>query len=502
MFLRIKGGAVVKAKLKVSEGFELAKIDNRIYSSFVEHMGRCVYGGIYEPGNPLSNESGYREDVIEAINELSVPMIRYPGGNFVSGYKWEDGVGPKEDRPRRVDLHWRTVESNQFGTDEFMDWIKEVDAETMMAVNLGTRGIQEACDLLEYCNLDSNSYWAQKRREYGNDSAYKIKTWCLGNEMDGPWQTGHKTAYEYARLANETANAMRLLDPSIELVACGSSNESMPTFGEWEETVLKECYDNVDYISMHQYFDAPKKGTLHHLAKSVRMDKFIDSVVAICDSIKAMKRSDKTMMISFDEWNAWYHSNEHDAAVTPWQEAPDILEDQYTFEDGLLVGLALITLLKHADRVKIACMAQLVNVIAPIFTNETGLFKQTIFYPYAHASNYGRGTVLQSIIESPEYEVEEFGKVPYLESVVIDNDDEHLTIFAVNRSLDQSLELSLDFVGYEAYQLDAHIEYSSTDPLVKNSFTSSIEPIEVEVNPEAKQLDIKPLSWNVIRLKK
>lgn len=491
----------MKGKLKVNKSFIVSEVDKRIFSSFVEHMGRCVYGGIYDPNSSKSNEKGYREDVIEAINEISVPMVRYPGGNFVSGYKWEDGVGPKESRPRKVDLHWRSVETNQFGTDEFLDWINTVDSEAMMAVNLGTRGIQEACDLLEYCNLDSDTYWANKRRENGKESAYKVKTWCLGNEMDGPWQTGHKTAEEYARLANETANAMKLLDPDIELVVCGSSNESMPTFGDWELTVLKECYDNVDLISMHQYFESPDRGSEHHLAKSVRMDRFIDSVVAMCDSIKAIKKSSKTMMISFDEWNAWYHSKDHDKQVEPWQEGPDILEDVYTFEDALLVGTALITLLKHADRIKIACMAQLVNVIAPIFTSEEGMFKQTIFYPYAHASNYGRGTVLQTLVEGPTYEVEEFGTVPYVESVVIENEDGYLTVLAVNRSLTDSIDLDIEFTGYENYSIEKHIEYSSEDPLVKNSFTSSVEPVEYTFDEKLQAITLKPLSWNVLRLK-
>lgn len=482
--------------------FPLSNVDRRIFSSFVEHMGRCVYGGIYDPNNSLSDSKGYRKDVIKAVKELNVPMIRYPGGNFVSGYNWEDGIGPKELRPKKVDLAWQSIETNQFGTDEFMDWIKQINASPMMAVNLGTRGIQEACNLLEYCNLDIDSYWSNKRKEFGQEKPYNIKTWCLGNEMDGPWQTGHKTAEEYGRLANETASALKKMDPTIELIACGSSNEYIETFGFWEETVLMECYDNIDYISMHQYYDHPNGDTMHHLAKSIRMDNFINSVVAICDSVKAKKRSDKTIMISFDEWNVWYHSNPDDVEIEPWQEAPRLLEDVYTFEDALLVGLSLITLLKHSDRVKIACMAQLVNVIAPIFTSSEGSFKQTIFHPFLHASNYGYGKVLETKIESPTYEVEEFGMVPLIDGVVIDNEDGYLSILVVNRSLNESADITLDIGGYEEYKVIEHIEYASSDPYSMNSFEYEHKPEKKEITHGMNKCKIDRFSWNVIRMKK
>lgn len=492
---------MLKGKLTIHTTLAVSTIDRRIFSSFVEHMGRCVYKGIYDPGNSLSDKEGYRTDVVEAVKELSVPMIRYPGGNFVSGYKWEDGIGPVEDRPRKLDLAWNSVETNEFGTDEFMKWLTLVDARPMMAVNLGTRGIQEACDLLEYCNLDSDSYWADKRRSNGKIEPYKVKTWCLGNEMDGPWQTGHKTASEYGRLANETAHAMKQVDDSIELVACGSSNEYIETFGFWEETVLMECYDNVDYISMHQYYDHPNGNTLHHLAKSIRMDRFITSVKAICDTVKAKKKSDKVMMISFDEWNVWYHSNPDDVKVDHWQTAPRLLEDIYTFEDALLVGLSIITLLKHADRVKIACLAQLVNVIAPIFTSDEGFFKQTIFYPFQHAASYGKGKVLTTSVDSPTYTMEEFGEVPYIDAVTIDNLDGYYTIFAVNRHLEKTLTMDIGLDSLMEYKLVEHIHYHSMDTQFSNSFEKQLEPEVVELK-EGTFVDLAPLSWNVIRIKR
>jgi alpha-N-arabinofuranosidase len=485
----------MNGKLYSNDLFSISRIDHRINSALAEHMGRSIYEGIYDPDNDLSDKDGVRKDVVNAVKELDVPMIRYPGGNFVSSYHWEDGIGPKSQRPEKVDLAWQSIESNQFGIDEFMDWLTKVDSSAMIAVNLGTRGIEEACNLLEYCNLDTNTYWANKRRKNGHDKPYGVKTWCLGNEMDGPWQTGHKSAKEYGELVNETAKAMKMLDPTIELIVCGSSNGNMPTFGEWEIAVLSECYENVDYISMHQYYDAPSLGTMHHIAKSLRMDKFINSVVALTDAMKATKKSNKTLNISFDEWNVWYHSNEADKHVTPWQHAPHLLEDIYDFQDALLVGASLITLLKHADRVKIACFAQLVNVIAPILTDETGLIKQTIFTPIADVSKYGQGEVLQTAIQSDTYHVDEFGEVPYLDAVLVKNSDTQYTAFAINRSLDESMTLNVGINNEMDVKSYKHISYSCTDPDFKNTKDNSVIP---EVIDDQAEINLKPFSWNVI----
>ncbi|MCV3739944.1 alpha-N-arabinofuranosidase [Lentilactobacillus hilgardii] len=484
----------MQGKIYANDLFSIGKIDHRINSSLAEHMGRSIYGGIYDPGNRLSDSGGFRKDVIEAVKELDVPMIRYPGGNFVSSYHWEDGIGPKDKRPQKVDLAWQSIESNQFGVDEFMAWLKKVNSTGMMAVNLGTRGIEEACNLLEYCNMDTNTYWANRRRENGHEKPYHVKTWCLGNEMDAPWQIGHKTAHEYGELVNETAKAMRSLDPTIETVVCGSSNEDTPTFGKWETNVLNECYDNVDYISMHQYYDLPSKGTLHHVAKSIRMDKFINSVVALCDAVKATKKSSKTLNISFDEWNVWYHSNEHDEHVKPWQHAPHRLEDVYNFEDALLVGSSLITLLKHVDRVKIACFAQLVNVIAPILTSKNGLIKQTIFTPIRDVSVFGYGETLRTSVQSPTYEAPEFGHVQYLDSVIVKNTDNRYTVFAVNRHETETMNLDVNINDHE-FQETKHLSYSCSDPKFVNSKEQSIEEETIQ---DQGQITLKPFSWNVI----
>ncbi|WP_302372045.1 arabinosylfuranosidase ArfA [Enterococcus asini] len=463
-----------KATIMIDKNFILSDIDERIYGSFVEHLGRCVYEGIYQPGHPAADEKGLRQDVAALIRELNVPVTRYPGGNFVSGYRWEDSVGPKEQRPSKIDLAWRVVESNQFGLNEFMEWTKTVDTQPMMAINLGTRGIEAAKNIIEYTNLKKGSYYSDLRRQHGVMDPHDIKLWCLGNEMDGPWQEGHKTALEYGRIAEEAGKAMRLVDPTIETVACGSSSLSMPTFGFWEDTVLSQCYDQVDYISMHQYYGNRDGDSQQFLASSDGMDQFIREVISICDAVKAKRRAKKQINISFDEWNVWYHSNEQDKQIEPWSEHPHQLEDVYNFEDSLLVASMMITMLRHADRVKIGCLAQLVNVIAPIMTSATGVWKQTIFYPFAMISNQGRGHVLHTQIKAPTF-ASNYGNSGYLDAVVIENaEEDQLTIFAVNKDLEDELELTSDFRQYEGYRLVDHVMLRHDD----------LKAVNTEANPE------------------
>lgn len=497
-----------RARMVVDKAFKIAEVDRRIYGSFIEHLGRAVYGGIYEPTHPAADSLGFREDVKQLIKELKVPIIRYPGGNFVSGYNWEDGVGPLSERPKRLELAWRTTEPNYVGTNEFMEWAKGVGSEVMMAVNLGTRGVDAARNLLEYCNHPGGSYWSDLRRSHGYEQPHRVKTWCLGNEMDGPWQIGQKTPVEYGRLAYETAKAMRLVDPDIELVSCGSSNTAMATFPEWEAVTLDHTYEVADYVSLHQYYGNRDGDSANYLARTMDMEHFIRTVTATCDYIKAKKRSKKTMYLSFDEWNVWFHSNEADQAIEPWSIAPPQLEDNYNFEDALLVGSMLITLLRHADRVKMACLAQLVNVIAPIMTENGGrAWKQTIFYPYLHASIYGRGTSLQPIVDSPVYDAQDYTDVPYLDSAVVYNEaEEEVTIFAVNRNLNEALDLNCDVRSFKGYQLVEHIVLENEDLKAVN--TAAEEKVKPHSRGGAECRDgfvnarLSKASWNVIRLKK
>lgn len=501
-----------QAKMVIDKSFKVSEVDKRIYGSFIEHLGRAVYDGIYQPGNPLSDSDGFRTDVLDMVKELQVPIVRYPGGNFVSNFFWEDSVGPVDQRPKRLELAWRSLEENKVGINEFSKWAKKADADVMMAINLGTRGIADACNLLEYCNHPSGTRYSDMRISHGVKDPHNIKVWCLGNEMDGPWQLGHKTMHEYGRLAEETAKAMKLIDPTIELVSCGSSNLEMPTFPEWEATTLSYTYDHVDYVSMHQYYGNRNNDTEDFFALSDDMDQFIRSVIATCDYVKAKKRGKKNINLSFDEWNVWFHSNAEDDDIMdnhPWQVAPGLLEDVYDFEDAILVGLMLITLMKHADRVKMACMAQLVNVIAPIMTEKGGgkAWKQTIFYPFMHASKYGRGVVLQPLLEAPQHDTKEHENVTDVVSVAVWNqENEELTIFAVNRNTREDLELVSDLRSMEGYQVAEHIVMECEDMKRVNS-ASQQAVVPQTVNRSTMDGGImtsvlKPASWNVIRLKK
>ena len=494
------------AKMILDKAYTIGRIDPRMYGSFIEHLGRAVYGGIYEPTHPLADEQGFRRDVIDRVRELGVPVVRYPGGNFVSGFNWEDSVG--KDRPKRLDLAWFTTETNEVGMHEFCDWCKKANTSPMYSINLGTRGPEQARDVVEYANHPGGSKFSDLRIQNGKKDPLNIRLWCLGNEMDGPWQMGAKTAYEYGRIANESAKMMKWVDPSIELVACGSSSSEMPTFGSWEYEMLSECYDNIDYVSLHRYYGNPTGDTPGFLARAMDTDEFIRTVVSICDAVKGKKHSKKTISLSFDEWNVWYHSGEQDKEIWKrdrWGRALPLLEDIYNFEDALLCGSILITFLRNADRVKIACLAQLVNVIAPIMTrNGGGCWAQTTYYPMMHASKYGRGTALRAIVDSPVYDCRDFEAVPLIDATATLGDDGSVTVFCVNRDLTEDFALDIDLHGFDEMRISEHLLLHHDDVKAVNTEENpnNVAPIAGPggiIDGEAATVKIPALSWNVIR---
>lgn len=502
---------MAKASIIVDRDFVVDTISPRIYGSFVEHLGRAVYGGIYEPGHPTADRQGFRQDVLALVKELGVTLIRYPGGNFVSGYRWEDGVGPKENRPRRRELAWMSTESNRFGTDEFLDWCRSAKVEPMMAVNLGTRGPAEAGDLFEYCNHPRGTALADLRRANGHEQPHGVRLWCLGNEMDGPWQMGAMPAGEYGRKARESVKLMGAPDASrpgkgvmpCEFVVCGSSGRWINTFGHWDQEVLEQCFDKVDYLSVHSYVSPKNQDIGSFLAFSdLTMAKLIREVTAICDAVAAKRRSSKRVHLSYDEWNVW--SNVPDPAFEPFAEAPSLLEDVYTVADALCVGAMLITLLNHCDRVKVACLAQLVNVIGPIMTRTGGpAWRQTMFYPFAQAAKFGRGSVLRQVADVPSYKVGEEA-VGLLTSTIIRNDDGGVTILAVNRDLENAADLSLELRSFPRMHV---VEWSVLDGDLTATNTES-QPDRVQprahkagiVEGTTVGLALPKASWNVIRL--
>ncbi|MQW89485.1 alpha-N-arabinofuranosidase [Sinorhizobium saheli] len=464
----------MRAKATLNREYTISSVDKRVYGSFLEHMGRAVYTGIYEPGHETADENGFRTDVLDMVRDLEMPIVRYPGGNFVSAYRWEDGIGPRSERPVRLDLAWRTRETNQIGVNEFSDWARLAGTEMMLAMNLGSRGLDDARNFLEYCNHPGGTYWSDLRARHGYKEPHNVRVWCLGNEMDGPWQVGHKSAAEYGHLANEVSKAFKYFDKTLETVVCGSSNDKMKTYPEWEATVLDASYDSVDYISLHKYFGNEEQDTLNYYAKAIDLDRYIVTIGGVIDYIKAKKRSRRDVKICFDEWNVWYHDRKEDGErITSWDwpEAPPLLEELYNLEDAIFVGSLLNVFMRRSDRIKIACMAQLVNVIAPILTKAGGpAWRQSIYYPLQYASKYGRGTALAVAQAGPTYDCDVAQDVPYLDlSAVLSDDGRSIAVFAINRSLDEPLGVTIDLQGFKGAKIVEHRMLAGDDLKARNS---------------------------------
>ena len=495
------------AAITLDPAFRVGPVDRRLFGTFVEHMGRSVYTGIFEPDHPTADAHGFRGDVADLVRRLGPTVARYPGGNFVSGYRWEDGTGPVAERPRRLDLAWRQVETNAVGVDEFATWARSVGVEPVMAVNLGTRGVQEAADLLEYCNHPGGTELSERRRANGAKDPHEIKVWCLGNELDGPWQVGHKTAAEYGRIAAETARAMRMVDPTIELVACGSSNSSMPTFASWEATSLEHCYDLVDYVSLHTYYDPLPQEQASFLASSLDLDRMIDEIVATADHVGARLRSRKKLRLSVDEWNVWYQSRFPGQDQLSYDDEPNLIEDVYDVTDAVVVGSLLITLLRHADRVAIACQAQLVNVIAPILTRPGGpAWTQTIFHPFAQAAGLVHGEVLRVQPEVGGYDDALHGDVPWVEATATyDEESGDVVLLAVNRATDRPVELRALARAFGDLRLVEATTLHDDDTTARNTEADpervAPRPLtDLTVEDGTVRAVLPPVSWNVIRL--
>ncbi len=499
------------ARISLDPDRVIAKVPRRLFGSFVEHMGRCVYTGIHEPGHTTSDAGGTRADVLQLTKELGVTIVRYPGGNFVSGYDWEDTVGPVESRPRRLEAAWHEIEPNTFGLHEFVDWARQADVEIMQAVNLGTRGIDAARRLVEYTNHPSGTHLSDQRRANGAEEPFGIRLWCLGNEMDGPWQIGHKTAEEYGRLAAETAKAMRLVDPTIELVVAGSSAMDMPTFGAWERTVLGHTYPYVDYISLHAYFQEHDGRPGEFLTAAGRLDSYIEEVIRIADAVRVEGGHANRVDLALDEWNIWYQSRYNDPAyqaelaASDWQEHPRLIEDEYNVTDAVVLGTLLNSLLRHADRVKIANLAQLVNVIAPIRSEENGpAWRQTTFHPFAKVAAFSRGSVIEAQVDAVTPNLDTEG-VLIDASAIFDADTGTISLFAANQSLDRTTDLTIELpAGLMLGLISAEILASPRDGDRFSTNTAAkpdnviLRPLDAKVTANRVLLSLPPVSWSAI----
>jgi alpha-L-arabinofuranosidase len=473
-----------QARIFVDPAFRISRLDRNLFGSFIEHLGRAVYEGIYEPGSPLADQDGFRKDVLEVIRQAGVPMIRYPGGNFVSGYDWLDGVGPKKDRPTVLDRAWDTIETNQFGTTEFMQWCKKVGTQPLLAVNLGAGNPKHASELVEYCNLDKGTKFSDLRRQHGHAEPYNVKHWCLGNEMDGPWQIGHCTAQEYGLRAADAARQMRAIDRSLFLVACGSSGPFMPTYLDWDRQVLEECYDVVDAISLHRYYNNTTEtggDTRHYLGLNLTMERQIEEIEAVCEIVRGRLKTNKVLDLSFDEWNVWYRERDGDGRK---KVAPHLVEEVYNLEDALLVGGLVNSLLRHSDRVRIACLAQLVNALAALLTNEQGVLKQTIFYPYVWAIQNCYGDVLNVAVESPTYPVGALGQVPYLDvAATHDGETGKWCLLVLNRDLEKSREFEVNWRGEAPARVLSSQVITGADLKATNTFGEPNKVVPDKLEP-------------------
>ena len=493
-------------------GITVGKVNPALYGSFIEHLGRAVYTGIFEPGHFTADEDGYRSDVLDLVKELGVTTVRYPGGNFVSGYNWRDGIGPKDKRPVRLDYAWLSRETNQFGIDEFSAWCAKAGVNPMIALNLGTGTPQEAGYFIEYCNHPGGTTLSDLRSQNGHGTPYDIKLWCLGNEMDGEWQTCAMDAHSYVQKARETAKVLRWVDPGIKLVACGSSNSLQKTFPEWDRIVLEGLYEHVDFLSCHHYFEDNTGNIRDYLSSYVQMENFIRTIIATADYVKATVGSKKNMMISFDEWNIWSIEGE------PWQNyfndtqqrykfAPALLEQTYTLLDAVVLGGLLCTLVNHCDRVQMASLAQLVNVIAPIKTKAGGeAIRQSIFWPFKMFSQHGRGEVLRYLADIPVLS-NKYGEANLVHSATIYNaEDNEIVFFAVNIAEAHPVDVSFDFHAFGITTLMKHVTLKANGLLSRNSFDAPNEIVPHTVHLSAEQLarniiTLYPVSFNMVIFK-
>jgi alpha-L-arabinofuranosidase len=489
------------ARVTLDNERTIGAISPLLFGGFAEHMGRCVYQGMYDPGSPQADERGFRRDVQAALREMRISVLRYPGGNMLSGYDWRDGVGPKEQRPRRRELAWQSIETNQFGTNEFIDYCRATDIQPMLGVNLGTGTIADAAALVEYCNAPAGTFYADMRVKHGYAEPHAVQYWCVGNEMDGPWQIGHLEADEYARKAREAAKMMHWQDASLKLVACGSSNTVLPTYPEWDRVVLETCWEHVDYLALHYYAQNYENDTASYLAMSAQFESHLDTLAGLLRYVKSKRRSKHDVFLSWDEWNVWYKDT---SGKGGWKEAPPLSEEVYNLEDALVVAQWMNVFLRRCDVLKIACLAQIVNTISPLTTTPEGLLRQTTFYPFVMVSNHAAGQALEPLTIAPQYDTKRYGPMPLLDvSASYDQANDRGAVFIVNRSQHEAVTTDIGWQGAAPRQVAAAYQLSGSDPKAVNTFEqpnliASKQLDGLRVEDRRITLRLPPLSFTVV----
>jgi len=489
-------------KIKVDKNSVVDVVERTVFGVLAEHIGRVIYNGIYEPTHETADGDGFRRDVIELVKELGATAVRYPGGNFVSGYHWKDGIGKKEERPRRLNLAWQELEPNQVGIDEFARWASLTDCEIVMTVNMGSGTPQEAAEEVEYCNIEGGTTLSDLRIANGAKQPYRIRYWCVGNEMDGDYQIGALPAKEYGRKAYEAAKQMKLTDPDCKFIVCGNSSPwAAEKFGSWNKTVLSETYKFADYLSLHAYYDyGEDRDIADFLASPVNFETYILNGIGICDSVK--EETGKRIDLSIDEWNVWHRFAGDESHETRFRLGDPLLENEYDMADALVVGGMLCVLINNCNRVKIACIAQLVNVIAPILTEVGGkAIRQTTFFPFSMFTACRGLKCLKQEKETDVYISKRYGETPYLYSSICFDEGKGEYVCCLVNVGEEAYSLELDFT--ESVHMTEHS--SMTAPLhQKNTFENpnAVVPKKRKVTGKAAKrqlVTLEPFSVNLIR---
>ena len=487
-----------KTHIILDPAYPIAEVDPRIFGGFLEHMGRAVYQGVFDPDSAHADENCFRRDVMGALRQLRMTTMRYPGGNFASGYHWMDGIGPRKERPTVRELAWQSIEPNQFGTDEFMKMASMMDWTPMVTVNLGTGTPEEARNWVEYCNCPVGTRFANLRAINGSEAPYGVKLWCLGNEMDGPWQLGRLPADQYAIRAQQAAKLMKDTDPSIETVACGSCSRNLPTYMDWDRTVLEYVSEYADYVSLHRYAGNRQDNTADYLAVTNSIDQQIEEIDAVCRYVQARNKSPKRHYLCFDEWNVWYRTQNPEQTNGSGKFAPPLIEEHYNLEDALVVAGFLNSFIRHADIVKIANIAQIVNVIAPILTRGDDMLLQTIFYPFAMYSSRRDGTALLPSVKGPAYDSPSYGRVNTIDTSAILGDGV-LHTFLVNRNIRAAAEIEIEPGRGKLVSVMSAEVVSGPGPDVRNTYEDPnaicSQPLQtVKISEGKASVQLSPLA--------
>jgi alpha-N-arabinofuranosidase len=529
------------AKITIHPDYKIGAVDKRLYGAFLEPIHHWVYGGIWNPKHPSADDMGFRKDVLELIRSFGLPAVRFPGGNWTSGWEWENSIGPRERRKTQLDLAWRQYESNVIGHDEYIEWARRANVEPIYTLNLGSADLKSAFHCVDYSIHPGGTYWSDLRKEYGHPDPYNIKTWCLGNEMDGPWQIAswEKDPKGYGVRAHEIAKIIKWINPGCETVVCGSCSPHTATYPEWDVDVLERCYESVDYVSIHHYYNAPGGNVNVLLNASASFEDFIKTIISCCDYMKTKRRSRKTMMISFDEYGAsfvkpsepvyWYDGRrENIMEFSPEALArPFTRYDSCEYENGvprprasqMLEALALnsiaLALIRHADRVKIGCMTGFIQHVLGI--DKDHAWKTAIYYAYEQLNKYGQGISLMPVIDGPVHSVEQvktdswhehpaYDRVQDIEGAAVFNGEkDELSVFFINKNQSAAVPMELDLRAFEGYKLLAHTEMYTADLAAANTWENQeiIKPAPVaSTRLEGGRISTaaRPLSWNCVRI--